>query len=208
MKRRLKPKKQPDDPSREVLHEIYRPGGVVSNLTTFDRKPRRRLRRWIIGIIVFLLFAAAAAIAGLFAFSGGEKEFSGSDVILAFSGAQQAAAEDDYVLKATVTNRGNVELRNVEVSVRFPNGFQFGSSKPRAANDLNNAWSLGSVGAGKEETVQLTGRLSGSVGTDLVFSGSARYEPANFSSEFVAEGTHTVRLTQSALDLTITSPHA
>ncbi len=91
----------------------------------------------LILIIGFFVFAGLAALAGVAVFSP-KTNFSSTQVSITFKGAANAAAGDDYLLAVTVRNGGKVKLTNVELTVQYPDSFQFGSSVPKAANQFNH----------------------------------------------------------------------
>jgi uncharacterized repeat protein (TIGR01451 family) len=143
----------------------------------------------------------------MWAFSPKEK-FSQETVRFTLSGAERAAASEEFTLTATIRNTGDITLKNVECTIRYPEGFQFRAASPKPTNEFSNGWSLGSLAAGKETILRITGALLGERGAERTFSGTVSYEPANFASEFVAESTFTTMLTDSALTVDVNAPHS
>lgn len=207
MKRTTEQPKKDDDPSRDVLREIYRSNGTPSDLRRLERKPRNRKKRLLVFLILFFVLAGALAVAGMLLFSP-EKDFSGEQVALSFTGAEGAATGDDYVLTISLQNKGRVSLKKLELTIRYPDGFQFTSSSPKASNEFSNAWQLGTLGAGETETVRLVGKLLGELGSEKIFSATASYEPSNFASQFTTEETFSTHISASALELELQAPHA
>lgn len=191
--------------AHEALREIYRDGGGRENLTTFSRRPRRRGRLALIVGIVVLAVAAAAAIAGLYVFSPHTK-FSGSAVTVAITGSVSVVSGDNTTWTLTVHNDGAVALKNAAVSVQYPDGFQFVSAQPAAANQFGNSWTIGDVKAKGSKEIKLTGRLIGDVGSKANISATLTYMPANFSSEFQATGSLDVTIMSSTLGIDIKAP--
>lgn len=191
--------------AHEALKEIYRDGGGRENLSSFSRRPRRRGRLALVIGIVVLAIAAAAAIAGLYVFSPHTK-FSGSAVTVAITGSASVVSGDNTTWTLAVRNDGAVALKNAAVSVQYPEGFQFVSAQPAAANQFGNSWTLGDVKANGSQEIKLTGRLIGDVGSKANISATLTYTPANFSSEFQATGSLDVTIMSSTLGIDVKAP--
>ena len=207
MKRTTEQAKKEDDPSRDVLRAIYRADGTGPDLRRLERKPRNRRKRFLFLLVLFLVIAGALAVAGMLLFSP-ENDFSGEQVAIVFDGADGAATGDEYVLSVSVENKGRVGLRKLELTIRYPEGFQFVSSSPKPSNEFSNVWRLDTLGAGDTETVRIVGKLIGELGSEKIFSATANYEPANFASQFTAEEVFTTHISASALELEVRAPRA
>lgn len=101
----------------------------------------------------------------------------------------------DYTLK--VTNRGNLEVRDVTITDVLPGGFKLASSNPAASGTSGDKtmWNVGSLKPGESKTVTVTGAASG-VG-ELVNCSTVTYVP------YICVATKVV---QPALKLTKTAP--
>lgn len=191
--------------AHEALREIYRDGGGRENLTTFSRRPRKRRRILLILGVGVVALLAAAAFAGLYVFSPHTK-FSGSAVTVNIAGPSNVVSGDNTTWTITVQNAGAVALKNPAVSVQYPDGFQFASAQPTAANQFGNSWTLGDVKASGSQEIKVTGRLIGDVGSKVTLSVTLTYTPANFSSEFQASGSLEVAIMSSTLGVDVKAP--
>lgn len=207
MKRNRRP--LPDDEqSREVLRAIYRPGGVATDLRRLERRPDRSRRRRLFFLLGFLLVAGATALVGMSVFSSQKGKFSTDQVDVTFDGPSQTVTGDDYIFTVSVQNNGAVRLEKTELTVRYPDGFQFVSATPQASNEFSNAWTLGSFRAGETKRVRIVGRLLGELGSAKAFLATASYEPANFASQFNTEASFSTSITTASLQLAVKAPHA
>lgn len=203
-----RPKRPTDreDESHAVLRAIYRPEGG-SDLRRLERRPRRGPRRLILLFLGFFVLATLAALLGMRLFTP-RGDFSSDLITVELQGAKQAASGDEYVLTAVVKNGGSVALATVDLTLQFPSGFQLLSSTPKAANEFGNLWTLGRLGRGKSKSVKLVGRLLGELNSEKTFLATASFQPENFSSDFLREGSLTTRVTASGIELNIDAPVA
>lgn len=200
-------KKAPEnEAAHEALRAIYeedRPEG--DDIKRLVRRPRRRRRVLLYALLAFLIVAAGLALAGYAVFGPNEK-FSGKTVTVSVEGPKTAASGDESAWTMHVKNSGDVDIKSTAVNARYPDGFQFVSSQPSPSNEFKNSWEIGTIKAGAEKTVSLSGRLIGELDSEKTFAITVSYQPANFSSDFTAETSFTTRLTSSTLALDITAP--
>lgn len=197
----MKRSRKKHDPTHEALRAIYH---GQPNLRSFEkRKPRRR--RFLVLVTAFLVLIGLATLFGILFFNRSAR-FESTTVAATLEGPQQATSGDELTWMVRLNNGGSVDLTQAELGLRYPSGFSFVSAKPSPTNEFQNNWTVGSLKAGDEKTIMLVGRLVGEVGTTQRLEATMSYQPANFSSDFVAESSLDIRITQSVLDLTVEGP--
>ncbi|MBU4216454.1 hypothetical protein L6270_01125 [Candidatus Parcubacteria bacterium] len=87
-------------------------------------------------------------------------------------------------------NYGNpsntINLKNVVVSVTYPDNFIFIDSFP-PSNENNSRWDIGDVKAGVNGKIKIKGIMIGEEGKSGILAAKMDYMPENFSSEFKKE---------------------
>lgn len=189
----------PDEDITDVWHGQAPPTKPPS---TFDRARPKGPWGWIIG---GLILVASAAVAGFFIFSHGNK-FTGNNIQVAIHAPKDIASGGDVTLTIDYQNQEPVALTNSQLTVEYPDGFTFVSSEPKASNTFSNAFTLGQIGSGRAGQVVIHGTVIGSVNSQLTFSATLTYRPANFSSDFQEQANTTVNISSSILNVTIDGP--
>lgn len=87
-------------------------------------------------------------------------------------------------------NYGNpsntINLKNVVVSVTYPDNFIFIDSFP-VSNENNSRWDIGDIKAGANGKIKIKGIMIGEEGKSGILTAKMDYVPENFSSEFKKE---------------------
>lgn len=181
-------------------------GRVRSEMFTIDRRDPNRKKKVIAWIVVGALIIVGVTLAGFYFFVTRQKQFKGEHITVTTTAPTTVAAGADNTFTVTVHNDEVVDIKNVELTMQFPDGFIYTSSSPDAENDAHNAWMLDTIAAGKSRTVEIVGQPFGDVGALQTFTALVTYMPANFSSEFQKSTSFTVTLATSAIDLNMEIP--
>jgi len=196
-------KKSPEELNAgPILKEVWEEDGKRQDESVFDRPKRRFPWGWIVGVVVTL---AVVTVAGFWFFSRGEK-FEERNVRLALTSETQVASGDTVELTVTYSNTTPIDIKDVQLSVEYPEGFTFTEASINPKNDAKNAFSLGLVRAGVVGEVVIRGKVLGSVGSVLTYRTQMLYQPANFSSKFSTRGEATMEITSSVVTLALDGP--
>jgi hypothetical protein len=105
-----------------------------------------------------------------------------------------------FTVRITYQNKGVIDLENVSLTFAYPSAFTIRSSSFESTS--NNVWNLGSVKAGSEDEVIITGEL---VGPDNAFFEFDAIVQAVFGGRLypIAEKSAAVTISPSPLALTI-----
>jgi len=88
---------------------------------------------------------------------------STSPLQLSFRGPDTLRADTVATWQAVIENNSDTDLTNIRLRLEYPEQFSFVDSKP--SPELNNStWVIPSLKIGQEKTVEIRGRLSGSIG--------------------------------------------
>lgn len=177
-----------------------RPPPEMQHMLRSTRRPRPW--GWIIG---GLFLIAGASLAGFFVFNRAER-FSGTKVQMAVKPTAEVASGGTMTVTINYQNQEPVDLVKGEIAVEYPEGFTFVSANRPSANQFNNAFSIGTVRSGQAGTLTITGTLIGAVDTQVEFSATMTYRPANFNSDFQTKASGFTKISSSILDLSFTGP--
>ncbi len=186
---------------------LYQAKGIArSEMFTIDRRDPNKRKKIIAWVVCGLALIVVVTLSGFYFFVNRQKQFKGENISILTTAPPSVAAGADNNFSIEVRNDEAVDIKNVELTVQFPDGFIFKSSSPSSENDAHNAWSLQTIGSGKSRTVEIVGQPFGDIGTMQSFSVLVTYTPANFNSEFQKSSTFNVTLSKSAISLNMEVP--
>jgi len=177
----------------ESLNEIYQDDdGKMVDVKKFKVLKKRGFFFW---------FFVSIFVGGVFGSAG----YYAYDKFIVNQGLNATAIDFTIETKSEVTvgeeffytiNYGNpsntINLKNVVVSVIFPDNFVFIDSFP-VASDNNVRWDIGDVKTGANGKIKIKGIMIGEEGKSGIVTAKMDYVPENFSSEFKKE---TMAMTQ------------
>ncbi|MFH1206982.1 MAG: hypothetical protein V1668_00040 [Patescibacteria group bacterium] len=193
-------------PDKDFAAMYQARGTARSEMFTIDRRDPNRRKKMIAMIVGGLVLIVGVTLAGFYYFVSRQPQFAGENISIITTAPPAVAAGADNTFSITVRNDELVEIKNVMVTVQFPDGFIYKSSSPPAENDAHNAWALDTIGNGKSRTVEIIGQPFGDIGTMQSFSILVSYTPANFNSEFQKDSSFNVTLNKSAINLNMEVP--
>ncbi len=172
----------------EELIEVYESSGDgLSSVTTFEHKRRtwQRMLVWIFGFVI-LLFIGVAAVSWFI--WGRQPDFTGENITFDIQAESEITSGKKVTYSVSYGNKEATSLRKAEIELRYPSGFIFekATPEPTTGDDLFN---LSSLDVGEEGTIEVEGYLVGIPESSSTISGTFRYWPANFSSEFTEGAT-------------------
>ena len=190
--------------SKPEISKIFQEDGKTVDMTRMERKIPSRKKSFIIAICV-LLVVAAVVFVGFFVLNR-ENKFSGEKVTLEIDTSEAIASGDEAIININYLNGESTVLGDVQVAVQYPDGFTFKNSEPKAINDQNQAWKIGTLKPGKGGIIKIYGLILGEVDTEKAIRATMSYKPSNFNSTFSTDTSKTIRITSSIIGLEISGP--
>ena len=188
------------------LKSIYaNQDGSLPDISHLD--VRRRSRWWLLLAVVVLGGLSFASVAWL-----GYMVFSPSDATttesLSFeiTGEQNISSGDEITYTLEYRNADKVTLHNVEVIMRYPEGFSFVSAEPPSETTFNTTWKIGDLAENASGTIEIRGKLIGEVGSVKILNATASFQPENFSSTFKQSTSFSSHVTNSILSIALSGP--
>lgn len=168
----------------QELTQIYENGdGSMPDMSQFDTHRRHRIFRAFITLLLSLGVLAGVAYVGFFVYQP-QGQFSESDVIFSISGDEEIISGEEVRYRIRYRNAQRVPLARASLQVRYPEGFVFEGASVDATNDTNTQWDIGTLEPGDGDSIDVWGRLYGSLGERQSLRAFLNYTPANFSSAF------------------------
>lgn len=174
-------------------------------MTRFERKKRNPRKIFYIVLIVTVVLLGAAT-AGFFLFIAQDAEYSGKSVRVEAQIPERVAAGEDFSITLTMTNVEDVALKDFVMTIQFPSGYTVKNASRSADNEAKNAYTLGTLSPGEENSLTLTGNLIGAVGEEKEFGFTFTFQPENFNYQFHETDRVNVRIGASALMMDIEGP--
>jgi len=187
------------------LDSIYRDeNGRIPDMSRIKIKKESSFLKKFFIFIIIISFLAAAAWAGFFLMPN--KNFSDNQVNIVINGPDNIIFGATSTYEVIISNNQSVEIKNVNLNLRYPESFVFISSSLPATNKGNTEWNLNDISGNKEQKIQISGVYYGVLEQDQSWRASVRYQPENFNSELQRSAVKTVKITHSPYSLTITGP--
>ncbi len=153
---------------------------------------------WFFWLVVGgLLLASAVLLFSALRFAGSPT--GRNDMELVVIGPETVAIGQEATWVINYKNTGRVDLKKINISVRYPEGLKLKLTEPTADNLLNTNWEITDLSKGQSGEIKITAQIYGSESEIKDFLVEAVYQPANFSSDFVQSITYSVRLSNSQL---------
>jgi len=188
------------------LSKIYsNKDGSLPDISHLEVRRRSRWRLMLLSSAGILILLTAISWLGLLIFNPDYK-FKDKSIELTIDGPQNIASGDEVTYAVRYKNLEKVNLNNVELILRYPNGFEFVSAEPKPTNDFNSSWSLGNLEKGAKGSIEIKGRLIGEVGSIRNIDATASFQPENFSSVFKETASFSSQITSSILEFNLEGP--
>lgn len=170
----------------EGLAEIYQDeSGKMTDVKRIEVKKRRGFFFWFFAGMVAVIILSGAVYA---AYNYVYLRFgSNSDAIrLSIDGESEVMAGEEFFYSINYRNLSNVEIKNVEIKLIYPEGFIPLDSASRPSGE-GGVWKFDSLAAHRSDSIKIKGKLIGQKDEKKVILAAMVYTPANFSSEFRKE---------------------
>jgi len=179
--------------------------GSLPDISHLEVRRSSRARKILITLALILSFLAAMSWLGFILFSQGGFS-SGKSISIDLIAPDEIASGNDITLELKYKNIDKAVLENLELVIRYPEGFVFSSAEPAASNEFNTTFKIGNLARGASGEIIIKGKMIGEVGSLKTFDVTANYMPQNFSSTFKESKTFNFQITSSILELEVYGP--
>lgn len=187
----------------EKLVEIYEnDDGTMPDMTIFEKQKKGSLIRSLVVLFSACVFLVAVAWLGIFYFpaKGG---FSEEDVVLSISGEEKARLGEELRYRIRYRNLEDVNLTNVLLQVRYPEGFVLTDTSRTPVNEKKDEWIIGSLAEKDSGYIDIYGKMYGTTGASQSFRIFLNYRAENFSSEFQKVASLNVAMIEPPIKLVV-----
>ncbi|NUM25305.1 MAG: hypothetical protein HUU49_01620 [Candidatus Buchananbacteria bacterium] len=188
------------------LMKIYsNSDGSLPDISHLEVRRKGRWRMLFLSFLGITLLLAAISWLGFLVFNP-TTGVGTQSIKLEIKGEQNISSGDELTYVLEYKNIEDVTLHNVELIFRYPEGFEFISSEPKAANEFNTSWALGDLAKNQSGKIEIKGKMIGEVGSIKNISVTASFNPENFSSTFKESASFSSQITSSILNITLEGP--
>lgn len=204
-----KQKKKISEHEKEIsdrLIEIYENAdGTMPDMAHFQKKKRSSLIRSLFVLLFACLFLAGVAWFGFFVLQP-KNQFSESGVIVSISGEEKVKIGETERYRVRYRNFQNVNLTNVLLQIRYPEGFVLTDTSRTPTNEAQDEWMLGGMEGQDSGYIDIYGKLYGTVGEKQSFRVFLNYMAENFSSKFQKAHSLTVETVEAPFKMSVEAP--
>lgn len=187
------------------LNEIYRDeNGKIPDMSNIKIEKSGSTIKSFFTFIIAVGLLAAAAWAGFFMMP--QKNFTETQVNISIEGPENVIFGATTTYEVIISNQQKIDIKNVNLTLRYPESFVFATSSIISANQGNNEWNLENIEGNKNKKIQISGFYYGPLKEDQSWRASVRYQPENFNSELQRSTVKTVRISSSPFSLYLTGP--
>lgn len=198
----------PFNPEQNEKIVISTPPQDIYALTEEEARRSAALRKkWIIGGIIGVAVICAIAVVAISAIKYSRSAFSSDKVSVVVEGPDRIGGTAEAVFLMRVRNDNRIPITNAELRVSFPKTFapienpQFNQRGAEVGD-----FSLGTVSAYSERTVEFRGRFKGTREENASIRVTLNYTPEKLAGSFQVSNQKTVQASSSSLLIDITSP--
>ena len=112
----------------------------------------------------------------------------------------------EAVYRITIKNNDANKLVDLQLELTYPEGFTYVGSTPSAQNLSGTAFSIKELLSGQNPSIIVKAKTSGDINSEKKLFVRLSYKYNNYSSSFVKEASHSIRLTASNVVLEMDGP--
>ena len=173
-----------DNEEMDSLEDLYEDQAMSEEDITKFNKGNSGKKRTVFLVLVILFLSVAVLLSFLsFHLFLSKPTFVGDNVALNVTGVEEFISGDDVVYIIKYSNLESVDLKNLELTARYPKGFIFYTALPEP-NISDNVWRFDELLSGENKQIKITGKLIGEQGSTKTLTAGLSYIPLNFKSEF------------------------
>jgi hypothetical protein len=185
------------------LKDIYSKDGEMPDLKNFETRHDKKVKTFLVGMVVFFALLAVSAWAGFFILKPYER-FGGKSVQFEITGPEQVVSGTETVLEISYINKEDVPLGEASITLFTTPGFFLKESNPPQGE--KGAWELGSIEKGASGKIEIKGIIIGEKDSKFTLTGTLNYRPANFNSEFEKVANYVAKIESTVLDIEASGP--
>ena len=185
------------------LNSVYENDGRRTNLKQIEMKKSHPFLKGFFTLVILGGLLAAIAWIGFWVLPG-NKNFSENNVSVSFTGPQSITAGEEVTYEIAYSNNEKVALNDVNLVVRYPQGFVYKSSSIEPENASKSSWTIGKVTAQKRGVLEIKGIIYRAPQSEQSFSAMLYYKPDNFKSQLQKTATLVNTIKDSPYSLLIT----
>ncbi len=129
-----------------------------------------------------------------------------ANVEVNIAAADTAPSGGEVIYKIKIENHDPATLVKMDLEVVYPDGMSYVSSTPPADNLSGSSFEVPDLETGQNATLIIKAIAQGNINDEKTLLAKLHYNFSNFSSEFVKEATHRIRLVASDVVLDVTGP--
>ncbi len=172
---------------------------LLANVGPFYRQNKYYVWAAAVGVVVLGVLAFVA-------FRPQEAKPVPAQVEVTIDAPNTAPSGGEAVYKVKITNKDTATLTNVQLEVVYPEGGSYVDSTPKSSGLSGTTFPVPDLEQGQTVAVLIKARVQGQINDEKKFVAKLHYRYSNFSSEFVSEATHTVRLVAADVALELSGP--
>lgn len=188
---------------KNTLKTIWTPGGRLPDMSRLERRPGKKILRFVVIFLIFFALLTAFTWLGLY-FTQGKYQEGG--IRLEIQGPDEVNNFDEFELLIKYQNNERSPMAMSYLSLRYPQELQISETIPAADDENKTKWSIGTINAEKEGVIILKGKILGRIQSVINLQATLTYKPSNFNSEFQQVKTKEILLKDSPLELTLEAP--
>jgi len=200
------PKKEsvPEDDFFELYAEDDQ--AKVRDLTKIEKASRKGRVAFLVLLILFLSIALIFSFLSWFIFTD-DDVFKGDNIIIDVKTSEEVISGDEIVYVLKYSNLESIGIKDVQLNVRYPNGFIFETAVPEPqAGD--NIWKFEQLDSNQHGNITIKGKLLGETASAKTLTAVLDYTPLNFNSSFQSVGSYTTTISDVPLVLALTGPES
>lgn len=170
----------------------------------FSQKKSRKFRKLLFFLIFFLILILGATLAGFFIFGGRKLAQASVDLKIQAPFEISSGEEIEYLIE--IKNKEAVALKQVDLLLKYPFGFEYLSSSGQPVNETKNSFSLPDIAANESYKLSVKGRLVGEINEQKNIEAILNYIPENFNSNFQVKKTAVSLIKDLIISLTFEYP--
>ncbi len=168
---------------RELVEIYENRDGSMPDMSSFKSRGKTSIFRAFITLAVALVFLGSVAWLGFFVLQP-SLDFSQDDVLLTVTGEDNIKVGEEVQYRLRYKNNQSVQINDVRLEVRYPEGFVFSSASKEPSKDTGDAWVLEPLKEGEGGIIDIFGRFYADLGEEQSVRAFLNYTPGNFSSAF------------------------
>jgi len=201
-------KKKTSNDKKEMdnfLNDIYDNRENSSKMDKIEMRKKHPILKFFFTFAVIGAFFAGVAWLGFFTFPG-NKNFSEESVGLTITGPQNVNLGATTTYQINYTNLQKVDLTKVVLTVKYPEGFELLTTNPPTQSGTQNEWDLGTLNLKEKGSIEIVGKMYGSLKQEQSLRAFLNYTPENFESELQTVATLSNKIDKTPFELSIIGP--